>query len=420
MQQTNATDRPEPHRQQREITRLCIQCALLLLQHGAESTVVEQLSTRLGLALGMDSVESSISANAVVLTTLSHGACLTTTRKNVDRGINMQVVTEVQHIVILAEHRLADAHDVARRFDRIRPLRYPRWLVVLMVGLSCGCFSMLNGGGGDAFLVTFIASGAAMLVRQILTARHMNPLINFCLTAFVATSISGLLLRLPAFKDTSSVAMAASVLLLVPGFPLINAVADMFKGHVNTGLARWAMASLLTLATCIGVVMAMSLWDLRGVVMSLLWALLQEMLLAAVPALGFAMVFNVPLRALRYCALLGAIGRGSRMLMMYGGMNIEWASLLAAILIGIIGIYWSRWLLAHPKVFTVAAVIPMFPGISAYTAMITVVEISHLGYSEALMETMITNFLKASFIVGALSIGLSLPGLWLYRKRPSV
>lgn len=36
------------------------------------------------------------------------------------------------------------------------------------------------------------------------------------------------------------------------------------------------------------------------------------------------------------------------------------------------------------------------------------------------METMITHFLKASFIVGALSIGLSLPGLWLYRKRPGV
>ena len=60
------------------------------------------------------------------------------------------------------------------------------------------------------------------------------------------------------------VAMAASVLLLVPGFPLINAVADMFKGHINTGLARRAIASLLTLATCIGVVMAMTLWGLRG------------------------------------------------------------------------------------------------------------------------------------------------------------
>jgi uncharacterized membrane protein YjjB (DUF3815 family) len=76
--------------------------------------------------------------------------------------------------------------------------------------------------------------------------------------------------------------------------------------------------------------------------------------------------------------------------------------------------------LAHPKVFTVAAVIPMFPGIAAYSAMVTAVQISHLGYSEALMGTLVTQFLRASFIVGALSIGLSLPGLWLYRKHPSV
>jgi uncharacterized membrane protein YjjB (DUF3815 family) len=159
---------------------------------------------------------------------------------------------------------------------------------------------------------------------------------------------------------------------------------------------------------------------IAGVGVSLLWALLQDMVLSAIPALGFAMVFNVPVRALRYCALLGAMGHGSRMLMVHFGMNIELASLLASIMIGVIGINWSRWLLAHPKVFTVAAVIPMFPGISAYTAMISVVEISHLGYTEALMSTMVTNFLKASFIVGALSIGLSLPGLWLYRKRPGV
>lgn len=69
---------------------------------------------------------------------------------------------------------------------------------------------------------------------------------------------------------------------------------------------------------------------------------------------------------------------------------------------------------------TVAAVIPMFPGISAYTAMISAVKIGHFGYSEALMITLLTNFLKASSIVGALSIGLSVPGLWLYRKRPRV
>lgn len=249
---------------QRAATRLCIQCGLFLLQHGAESALVEELSTRLGLALGMDSVESSISSNAIVLTTIKEGQCLTSTRKNQDRGINMHVVTEVQHIVIMAEHKLLDLPGVEKRFNQIKPLRYPRWLVVLMVGLSCACFCKLNNGGWDGAVVTFFASAIAMYVRQLLTQCHMHPQINFCLTAFVATTVSGLLLRLPVFVSTPSVAMAASVLLLVPGFPLINAVADMFKGHINTGLARWAIASLLTLATCIGVVMAMTLWGLRG------------------------------------------------------------------------------------------------------------------------------------------------------------
>ena len=155
-------------------------------------------------------------------------------------------------------------------------------------------------------------------------------------------------------------------------------------------------------------------------IIDFLLALVQDMLLAAVPSLGFALVFNVPQRALPYCALLGAIGHGSRMAMMTAGVNIEWSSFVAAMLVGMTGIQWSRWYLAHPKVFTVAAVIPMFPGISAYTAMISAVKMSHFGYSEALLIQLVTNYLKASFIVGALSIGLSLPGLWLYRKRPRV
>lgn len=148
--------------------------------------------------------------------------------------------------------------------------------------------------------------------------------------------------------------------------------------------------------------------------------LLQDMALSAIPAVGFAMVFNVPLRALPWCALLGAIGHTSRTAMMLSGLNIEWSTFLSAILVGSIGIQWSRWYLAHPKVFTVAAVIPMFPGISAYTAMVSAVKLSHFGYDEAYLIALVTHFLKASSIVGALSVGLSLPGLWLYRKRPRV
>lgn len=248
---------------QQDVTRLCIQCAVLLMQHGAETTLVEQLSTRLGRALGMDAVDSSISANAIVLSTLSQDHCLTMTRKNLAGGINMQMVTELQHLIILTEHKLLDEKDFKKRLEQIKPLYYPKPLLIFMVGLACSCFCWLAAGSFGSIIITFCISCIAMFTRITVAQMKINPIINFCITAFIATSLCGLTTRY-ILVDTPSVAMASCILLLVPGFPLINAIADMFKGHVNTGVARWTVATLLTLSTCIGVVMAIGLWDLQG------------------------------------------------------------------------------------------------------------------------------------------------------------
>ena len=58
--------------------------------------------------------------------------------------------------------------------------------------------------------------------------------------------------------------MAASVLLLVPGFPLINAVSDMVKGYVNTGISRGAMGVMLCAATCAGIILSTTVWNVWG------------------------------------------------------------------------------------------------------------------------------------------------------------
>ena len=257
--QKQATDADK----QREITRLCIQTALLLLQHGVESTVVVQMASRLGVALGVDSVECALTPNAVILSTLSNNHCITTTRKNTDKGINMQVVTEVQRIVIAAEHHIYDLRHVREKLDRIKPLKYNRYLVVVMVGLSCACFSHLAGGDWTIFGITFIASALAMYIRQIISARHFNPLIVFAVTAFVASLVAGSALKFELGNDPQ-IALASSVLLLVPGFPLVNSLADILKGHINMGIARWVIATVLTFGSCIGIVFALSLLNITG------------------------------------------------------------------------------------------------------------------------------------------------------------
>ncbi|WP_043589129.1 threonine/serine ThrE exporter family protein [Geminisphaera colitermitum] len=248
---------------QREVTRVCIHAAQLLMQHGTESALVESVSRRLGEAFGADSVEVALMANAITLTTLKHGHCVTTVRRNIDRGINMHMAVGVQRVMLDAEAGRIGLVEVARQLDALRPFHYNRWLVVFMIGLSCAGFARLVHADWIACGITFVASAVAMAVRQLLAQWHFNPIVNFTIGAFVATSISaqGLIYQLGA---TPKIAMASCVLLFVPGMPLINAVSDMVKGYMNTGIARMGMAVLLCIGTCIGILLAMLAWNVRG------------------------------------------------------------------------------------------------------------------------------------------------------------
>ncbi|MDP5254406.1 MULTISPECIES: threonine/serine exporter family protein [unclassified Vibrio] len=251
---------------QRAISRLIAQAGQRLLAHGAESTLVSDIMRRMGAACGIEDVEIALSANALVVTTRIDDHCVTTTRSCADRGINMRVVTQIQRICIMMEKQLLDHEMAQKKLNEISPERYNRWLVLVMIGASCACFSRLAGGDWPVFAMTFIASAAGMYVRQEIAHRHFNPLLNFAITAFVTTLVSAQAVMLD-IGNQPTIVMASSVLMLVPGFPLINAVADMLKGHINMGIARFVMATLLTLATSLGIVGAMSLtgvWSWMG------------------------------------------------------------------------------------------------------------------------------------------------------------
>ncbi len=154
--------------------------------------------------------------------------------------------------------------------------------------------------------------------------------------------------------------------------------------------------------------------------MNLILELLQDMALASVPAVGFALVFSVPRGMLGYCAMGGAVGHGLRFLLIHGGVPIEWATLIAAAVVSLIGVQLAKRLRAHPKVFTVASMIPMVPGVPFFSALLALVQINRTGVTDELLHTAIHSGLRALFIVGALAVGLAMPGLLFYRRRPVV
>lgn len=152
----------------------------------------------------------------------------------------------------------------------------------------------------------------------------------------------------------------------------------------------------------------------------MLMRLLQDMCLSAIPAVGFALLFNVPVYVLHCCAILGALGHSVRMVLVMASMPLVFATFLGALVIGFCGIGLGKYYHIPPKVLTVAAVIPMVPGIYAYRAMIALLDIQQLGFSDELFRVLVENFIQTGFLLSALVFGLALPGLLFYRTKPVV
>jgi uncharacterized membrane protein YjjB (DUF3815 family) len=154
--------------------------------------------------------------------------------------------------------------------------------------------------------------------------------------------------------------------------------------------------------------------------MDLITLLIIDAWFAWIPAVGFAMVFNVPKKMLIYCAVGGAFAHSLRFLLMHFGVPIEWATLAASSSMGFLGLYWSRKHFIPRPVFTVAAVIPMIPGSFAFTTVVGIVQLNSGGYSLELIQIVVENGLRTLFILAALSFGLALPSILIYRGRPIV
>jgi uncharacterized membrane protein YjjB (DUF3815 family) len=131
-------------------------------------------------------------------------------------------------------------------------------------------------------------------------------------------------------------------------------------------------------------------------------------------AVGFAILFNVPERALIIIWLMAFLGGLTKLLSMHFGASVLLASLLGASLIGMASIQAAHNKHSPPLVFAIPCVIPMVPGVFAYQAILGLLKLAGSSnapdYSMVLAHT-ISNGLNAIFILMALSVGVSLPNL---------
>lgn len=147
--------------------------------------------------------------------------------------------------------------------DRLlQPLHYPRYLVLLMVGIAGASFCFTFGGSAVEMAITFGATCLGLFVKQEGAQRKLNAYFCTFIAALVATTFVALFYKLGPGEQLEH-AFATSVLFLVPGVPLINAFTDLLEGEILNGLEKGVNALNHALAIASAMAIIFSLFNVH-------------------------------------------------------------------------------------------------------------------------------------------------------------
>lgn len=397
-----------------EIAHLTLLLGRLLLLNGADTQQVHDSAARFAAAFGCEA--NLLVTYEALLVTLVAGEDFRTKIGHRVPGMNvgMAALDALNRMVDAAEAghlTLAQARAALEAVEH-RPAVYPRWLIVLGLGVTTASLSRLFGGDWGACAIAGVAGLVGSTVRLELP-RHQ---VNAVLAAFIVAWLSGIaggIGVLVGATATPALCLVAPGMVLVPGVPLINGVQDMIRNHVTLGVSRLAFACTVIAAIAVGLFAATVVTGVTIPVNAptVVIGVPQDALFSALAAAGFALLFSVPLRLAWACLLCGVASHSLRALLFHDGIDIVAGSLLGALAVGVLAQGFAYCFRAPATAFAFAGIVAMIPGAYAFRAVIASLEIVRGTASAPLVAETVSLIITVVLMVLAIAIGIAAPAL---------
>lgn len=242
-----------------ELSNFLLDFATTLMGVGSHTSRVVRNVTRIAEAFGY-SVDMTIFQKNITMTikhSEDYSIRRTYVRRIPDLALNFRALSELSSLSWEAYDHYLPLEELRRRYVEIatRP-RMSRWYVLFLVAFANAAFCRLFGGDLIAMALVWVATLVGFFVRQELASRKVNHMLMFVVCAFTASMITAVGIRFN-WGTTEDIALASSVLFLIPGVPLINSILDILEGHVLIGFARAINASILIICIALGLSMTL-------------------------------------------------------------------------------------------------------------------------------------------------------------------
>jgi uncharacterized membrane protein YjjP (DUF1212 family) len=169
-------------------------------------------------------------------------------------------VNSVSRLISSGELTVKEAFDHLKKIEHDAHA-YPIWVQIAAASIASGCFLIMFQGGWSDFLPALIAGGVGfsclIYIHQLIEIKFFSEF----LASFLIGVISVLFVVMNLGAELDKI-IIASVMPLVPGLLITNAVRDLMAGHLVSGISKGAEAFLTAFAIGAGVAVVFSIYPI--------------------------------------------------------------------------------------------------------------------------------------------------------------
>ncbi|WP_440897775.1 threonine/serine exporter family protein [Amphibacillus sp. Q70] len=244
--------------EQETIVKVCLLAGKIMLQSGAETYRVEDTMVRIAQAFKMQNAQAYATPTAIMFA-VDMTASSNFVRID-ERATDLHKVAEVNSIsryISTGELSLIEARDQLLNIDQ-QQNSFSVWLQLLAAAFASGCFTIMFQGSWHDFIPAMIVGGSAFCLmiyfHKLLKIRFFAEFLAAVFLAFTAFLMVVINLGLDIDKI-----IIGSVMPLVPGLLITNAVRDLMAGHLVSGMTKGIEAILTAFAIGAGVAIVLLL-----------------------------------------------------------------------------------------------------------------------------------------------------------------
>ena len=246
-----------------DIIHIAAEAGKIILENGGETYRVEQTITMICSSYGIPRTESFVTPTGIMISiTNSQNETISLIRRINSRTVNLSKISKINNLSreIASTHMSMD--DIRKRIEYINNLKpYSQKTTTFFSAFSAGFFTLLFGGNYKDFMVAFIIGALINCLIAFLEKHEVNSFLKHMLGGSVAALVALIATSLGLVGNMDTI-IIGSIMVLVPGIAITNAIRDTIAGDLLSGVSRSVEALFIAIAIASGTSMVFKLWFL--------------------------------------------------------------------------------------------------------------------------------------------------------------